>query len=118
MANGALFIGWGRVIPGREKLASRVFTELIQTYEQFKQQGEIESYEPFLLEPHGGDLAGFLVVRGDLDKLNRLRHSDDFHRLNARGNLVIENLGIVSAHCGEEVQKLVTLGEEQAASLV
>ena len=28
----------------------------------------IESFEPVFLEPHGGDLTGFILVRGDAEK--------------------------------------------------
>lgn len=117
MASGALFIGWGSLIPGREKQAPQVFGEAIQLYQKLQQQGEIESFEPFFLEPHGGDLAGFLVIRGDLDKLNQFRHSDEFHRLNARAAFVVQNFGVVSAHTGADIDKLLGFGQEAANSL-
>ena len=65
MANAALVIGWGPVVPGREQKALQVFGEAIQYYTRLQQQGQIESFEPVALEPHGGDLNGFLLVRGD-----------------------------------------------------
>lgn len=33
----------------------------------------IESFEAVILEPHGGDLAGFILIRGSQDKLAQLR---------------------------------------------
>jgi len=36
-------------------------------------EGEIESFEMVLLEPHGGELGGFILLRGDQDKLARIR---------------------------------------------
>ena len=29
----------------------------------------IESFEPVFLEPHGGDLTGFILIQGDAAKL-------------------------------------------------
>src|SRR5712692_4575162 len=106
MANAALFIGWGPAVRGREQKALQVFNEVLQYYTQLQQQGTIESFEPVALEPHGGDLNGFLLIRGDQEKLNRLRTSQDFIRLNNRGSLVVENLGVIGAFIGEGLQRL------------
>jgi hypothetical protein len=57
----------------------------VEYYGRLQQQGEIDSFEPFGLEPHGGDLNGFLLVRGDRDKLARLCVSEAFMRPNLRG---------------------------------
>src|SRR5690348_17867761 len=100
MATSALMIGWGSVVRGREQKALQVFNEAIQYYTQLQQQGEIESFEPVQLEPHGGDLAGFLLVRGDQEKLSQLRTREEFLRLNNRAGLVVENLGVLGAFIG------------------
>jgi len=73
MAKGALFIGWGPAARGREQQALSLFQESIQYYARLQQQGEIDSFEPMQLEPHGGDLNGFLLLRGDTEKLARLK---------------------------------------------
>jgi hypothetical protein len=65
-----------------------------------QQEGEIESFEPVLLEPHGGELDGFFLLRGDQDKLARIRSSEEFERLTVRAQLIVENLGIVGAALG------------------
>ncbi len=105
MASGALFIGWGPVVRGREQQALRVFNEVMQYYGRLQQQGEIESFEPVLLEPHGGDLVGFVLIRGDRDKLSRLRTNDEFvHNVN-RGALYVDNIGVVGAYTGDELNR-------------
>ena len=48
MADYGLFIGWGRVIPGREELALKLFGEVTQYYQGLQQRGTIESFEPRL----------------------------------------------------------------------
>ncbi len=62
MANSAIFIGWGSVVHGREEKANQVFYETVGYFTQLQQQGEIESFEPIALEPHGGDLAGLHML--------------------------------------------------------
>ena len=117
MANGALVIGWGSVIPGREQKSLQVFSEAIQYYARLQQQGTIESFEPVALDYHGGDLQGFLLIRGDREKLNTLRNSEEFLSLNNRAALVVNNLGIINAFIGEELQRLFANFGTQAAQL-
>lgn len=117
MATGALVVGWGSVIPGRELKSLQVFNEAIQYYARLQQQGTIESFEPVALDYHGGDLQGFILVRGDREQLNALRSSEEFLRLNNRAAMVITNLGVITAFIGEELQRLFADFGAQAAEL-
>lgn len=117
MANAALFIGYGPVVPGRAKQALQVFGEATQYYGRLQQQGQIESFESVFLEPHGGDLDGFILLRGDRDKLNGVRYTEEFLRLTNRATLVVQNVGIVSAFIGEEQNRLFQDFQTQAAEL-
>ena len=108
MANGALVIGWGSVIPGREQKSLQVFNEAIQYYARLQQQGTIESFEPVILQYHGGDLQGFVLLRGDREKLSALQSNEEFMRLSNRAALVVENMGIINAYIGEELQRVFT----------
>ncbi len=100
MADSGLFIGFGAPVRGRERQATKVFNEAFEYYSRLQQEGEIESFEPVLLEPHGGELDGFFLLRGDQDKLARIRSSEEFERLTVRAQLIVENLGIVGAALG------------------
>ena len=57
MADYGLFIGWGAAKNGRERVALEVFNEAVQYYGGLQQQGQIESMQVVLLEPHGGACA-------------------------------------------------------------
>jgi len=103
MAGAAMFLGWGEVIHGREQKALEVFGEVVEYYGRLQQEGRIESFEPVLLAPHGGDLFGFVLARGDRQRLAEVRFSEEFERLLARGGLVVSRLGIVPAYTGEEL---------------
>jgi hypothetical protein len=117
MAMGALFLGWGPVVRGREQKSLEVFQEALQYYSRLQQQGEIQSFEAVALEPHGGDLDGFLLIKGDPDKLARLRGSDEFIALTTRAQQVVDNVGIVGAFVGEGLQSLFADFGKQAAEL-
>ena len=116
MAN-ALFIGWGHVIHGREQQSLQVFNEALQYFGELQQRGEIEAFEPVALEPHGGDLYGFLLVRGDPDKLSRVRAGEEFRRLISRGALVVEGMGVVTAFVGDDLQRQFAVFQQQASEL-
>lgn len=105
MANAAIFLGWGQAIAGKEQQAIKVFNEAVQYWGRLQQEGQIESFEPVQLEPHGGDLAGCCIIRGDRSKLSNLRFSEEFQRMNARASIVVEHLGVVDAHIGEDLQR-------------
>jgi primosomal protein N'' len=117
MADAGLFVGFGVPVRGRERQAIKVFNEGFEYYSRLQQQGEIESFEPVLLDPHGGELGGFFLLRGDKDKLARIQRSEEFERLTNRAQLIVENLGIVSAFLGERVLSQVSAFSQQVEEL-
>ncbi len=117
MATGVLFIGWGPVVPGREQKSLQVFNEAMQYWTRLQQQGVIASFEPIALEPHGGDLTGFVLIHGDKDRLNRLRTDSEFVSLNTRAQLVVQNLGVVMGYAGEDLNQLFADFGKHAAEL-
>ncbi len=117
MADAALFIGWGPAVVGRERQALQLFGEVMQYYGRLQQEGSIASSEPVQLDPHGGDLAGFVLIRGDRETLARLRAGEEFQRFNARASLVVSHFGVVDAHIGGGLQKLFAGFQAQVDSL-
>jgi hypothetical protein len=113
MAEAGLFIGWGEPITGRETKGLEVFAEALGYYGKAEQDGRIESQEVVLLGPHGGDLAGFILVRGNDAQIAALRAEDDFERITTRAALVVRNVGVVDASVGNGVQDAI--GVYQAA---
>jgi hypothetical protein len=117
MSESALFVGFGTPVRGREQQAIGVFGEAIALYERLQSQGTIEDYEPILLEPHGGDLGGFFLLRGDAEKLGQVRMSDEFELLNARAALVVEGFGVIGAVTGAGIQRQMSLYQAQVEEL-
>jgi hypothetical protein len=117
MADSGLFVGFGFPVRGRERQAVKVFTETFEYYSRLQREGEIKSFEPVLLEPHGGELGGFFLLRGDKDKLARIRTSEEFERRMARGDLIVEHLGVVGAFLGERLTSQMSMFSQQVEEL-
>lgn len=101
MAGDALLLGWGAVVRGRELKALEVFQETLTYYGTLQGEGRIESFEPVLLAPHGGDLAGFILLRGARASLDEIRSSDEFRRLIGRAGSIVDDLRVVDAYTGD-----------------
>lgn len=114
MAGEALFLGWGAVVRGREQTALGVFQETIGYYGQLQQEGKIDSFEPVLIAPHGGGLAGFVLLRGERSKLDEIRSSEEFERLVTRAASVVDEVGVINAYTGDALGQ--TMARFQAAS--
>jgi hypothetical protein len=117
MAGEALFLGWGQVVRGREQLALQVFQEAVSYYGKLQEEGQIERFEAYLLDPHGGDLAGFFLIHGERSALDAVRSNADFKRLLVRAGSVIDNLGLVSAYSGDALGQQMALFGERAQEL-
>jgi hypothetical protein len=117
MADSGLFIGFGLPVRGRERQSIKMFNEVFEYYARLQQEGEIESFEPVLLEAHGGELGGFFLLRGERDKLARIRSSDEFERSTVRAELIVENIGVVGATLGDRLMSQMAMFTEQVEEL-
>jgi hypothetical protein len=117
MADAALFIGWGEVVRGRERKAIEVLNESLQYYAQLQQDGKVESFEPWFLAPHGGDLLGFILLRGEREQLDEIQRSPEFERLQTRASLIVDGTGVINAYTGEALGRLVGLFQEASGDL-
>ncbi len=113
MADAALFVGFGQPARAREPQAIELWDELVQFCGELQGRGEIESFEPVLLEPHGGDLRGFVLIRGQRDQIDRLRVHGDFRRIATRAGLVVDGFGVVEAYVGSGLASQLRLYREQ-----
>ncbi len=117
MADAALFIGWGEPVRGREQRGIDVFNEALAYYGAKQEAGAIESSEVVLITPHGGDLSGFILIRGSQQQINDLRLENDFELLNTRAAQVVTNFGVVDAAVGEGIGRAIGMYEEAIGEL-
>jgi hypothetical protein len=115
MADAGLFIGWGQVVRGREDRALEVFNETIELYGQMQSDERIEDFEVALLNPHGGELQGYVMLRGSEEQIDAVRRSEDFERVMTRGSLVVDDLGVIDAAIGEGLGRAMSIYQEEIA---
>jgi hypothetical protein len=113
MADAGLFVGFGEPVRGREGQAVELFNEVLGYYGRLQEEGEIESFEPVFLEPHGGDLSGFILLRGDAERLSALRVSEEFTQFSLRAGLIVNSFGVVGADLAERLQRQMEYYTEQ-----
>jgi len=118
MSQGALFVGWGAIIAGREKSAARVLGEARQYLQGLQSRGLIDSAELVLLEPHGGDLEGFVLIKGEREAIARLRIDPEFTAVIVGVQLVHQKVGVVGAHTGAALGALLQTWDQQEARLL
>lgn len=117
MSDDAVFLGWGEVVRGRESKAVDVFNESIEYYTGLQREGKLESFEPWFLAPHGGDLGGFILLRGDRAQLDEILRSPEFESLQARVGMIVDRLGVVPAATGESLARLMGQFQEATGDL-
>jgi hypothetical protein len=115
MADAGLFIGWGEVVRGREERALDVFNETIELYGQLQSDGRIESFEVALLDPHGGELQGYAMLRGSEDQIDAVRRDENFIRVMTKASLVVDDLGLIPASIGEGLARAISIYQDELA---
>ena len=69
------------------------------------------------MQPHGGELGGFVLIRGERSKLDAMVASDEFVRIVMRAQIAVDNMGVVNVFLAEGVEKLMGAFLESAADL-
>lgn len=102
-----IFIGWNKAEVGRESKAHEHFGEFIGWCTELQSKGNIESFEPCILQAHGGDMNGFVVLRGQPAKLDDLVKSEQWIQHVMRGNLNLSGFGAVRGYAGNTLQTMM-----------
>ena len=101
MADRVLFIGWNRPVAGREQQALELWGTTMEYYTKLQSNGRIESFEPVILAAHGGDLNGFVMLKGDAEKLSEIRREDAFIDFTIKAGYCLEGFGVVFGFVGK-----------------
>jgi hypothetical protein len=115
VADAGLFIGWGEVVRGREDRALDVFNETVEMYGQMQADGRIESFDLALLNPHGGELQGFAMLRGSEAQIDAVGRDEDFQRVITKASLIVDDLGIIPAAINEGLARAMAIYQEEIA---
>ena len=106
MADRVIFMGWTRPVVGREKQAMQLFQKATAYYSKAKTEGKIESFESVMLTPHGGDLNGFTLIRGNTKKLAEFHEEATTVELRLEASYCLEGYGVVVGYTGEALTNL------------
>lgn len=109
MNANAVFFGWNRPIPGRERVSAQHFDEFVQYLGGLQQAGTIQSFDVVLLDPHGGDMNGFFLIRGVGAKLGAMVDSNEWQTHLARAALHLLGSGAVLGATGDLIPERMTL---------
>jgi len=109
MASHVIFLGWNQVIPGREHMAAEHFQEFTQYLDVLKQKNIIDSFDAVFLSPHGGDLNGFLLIRGENAKLNDLIATEEWLTHQTQQQFLIDGLGVIRGTTGDKAMEFLKL---------
>jgi len=109
MASNVVFVGWNRSIPGREQMSAAHFAEFAQYLGGQQQAGVIQSFDAVFLNPHGGDLNGFFLIRGESARLDALTATDEWGTHITQAGLHLEGVGVVRGAMGDLVMEQMKL---------
>lgn len=109
MSSNALFFGWNRSVPGREQESSAHFDEFVGYLTGRQEAGTIESFDVVFLNPHGGDMNGFFLIRGDSKSLSEMMASDEWVTHMTRAAQHLENAGAIRGVTGDAVGERMEL---------
>jgi hypothetical protein len=101
MSSNVIFFGWDRPVRGSDQIAQELFGEFMQYLGGLQQAGTIQSFDPVFLDPHGGDLNGFCLIRGESDKLDGVVSSQEWEDLVTRADFHLGGIGVVRGVTGD-----------------
>ena len=117
MSFNAIFVGWNRAVPGREAAVMQLFQDFNQYLAGLQGEGTIDSFETVLLGAHGGDLNGFVLIRGEAGKLQAVQASEEWMKFNSRAGLMLEGNGVVAGATGDMVMQWMGVWTELLSGL-
>jgi hypothetical protein len=105
MATNVIFSFWDKSVPGRETISAQHFQEYGQYMGRLQAEGKIQSFEAVLLDPHGGGVGGFILIRGEHAQLDAIMATDEWQSHQSRGAIHLQGQGIVRGVTGDELMK-------------
>jgi hypothetical protein len=116
MADHVLMFSWGTPVRGREERALEVFNESVGAYGQMQQDGRVESFDITLFEPNGV-LQGYAMLHGSEDQLNAVAGSDDFQRLVADAQMIVDDVRLTRGVTGQGVADQIGIFQEAVSKV-
>ena len=116
MDTNAVFFAWNRSIPGREHLSAEHFGQFVHYLDGLQKSAAIDSYEVVFLDPHGGDMNGFFLIRASGAKLTALLGSTAWVTHMTRVVHHLEGAGVIRGVTGALVGERMELWTKTIAA--
>jgi hypothetical protein len=109
MGPNVILFGWNRPLPSRESTSVQHFQEFMEYLSTQKRSGVVESFDAVMLEPHGGTMNGFFLIRGEPAKLAELTASAEWMRHQVRALYHLDRAASVRGVTGAAVRERMEL---------
>lgn len=113
MRSNCIVFGWNRPLAGREAAGGQLFQSFVEFLTAQQRGGAIDSFEVVLLEPRGGTLNGFFLLRGDPDRLNALTAGDEWMRHQTRAIINLDGAAVLRGATGSAVAERMKIWLEE-----
>jgi len=108
MADRVLFMGWNRPVIGREKQAVECLTKAMQFYGKQQADGRIESFDTVMLSTHGGDMNGFVMLKGSAQQIAGIRQDEIFIDITIEAGYCVDGFGVVDGFIGDGLTNVMS----------
>jgi hypothetical protein len=115
MRSNVLLFGWNRSTSGRELVSSEHFQEFVGYLIGQQEGGVIDSFEVIFLDPNGGDLGGFFLIRGVADSLDQMTGTSEWMVHVMRGGQHLDGQCTIRGATGDAVMERMALFTEVAS---
>ena len=116
MGSNVILFGWNRPLPGREKISAEHFQDFVKYLGGLQQKGVISAFDTVFLNPHGGDMNGFFLIRGENTKLDSLVATKEWETHMIRAQHHLDGAGAVRGQTGELVAEAMATWTENIPS--
>ena len=100
---GAMLVSWGAPARGREAKGLEVFGKALQMFEDHAKAGRIHGHrEYFCITGNNSERAGFMVVDGEIEELQKILVSDDNLRLMTEASAITDNFEVTLCAGGSD----------------
>ncbi|MDQ1375788.1 MAG: hypothetical protein QOJ09_3126 [Actinomycetota bacterium] len=86
--NGAIVHTWQGTVPGRETKGLEVFGRALAYYDELAKEGRIHGHTAYFSA--GTDMAGLVIVTGDVDELRAIEMEDQYMTILGEAPLVAQ----------------------------
>jgi hypothetical protein len=110
----ALVTTFGYPVRGREAKSTEVFTEFLTFLGKQAAEGRCSQPEPYFAADTSN---GMVIVRGRSDALAEITESEEYDKLLAKGQMIVEDLKVRWYLTGDEIERGLRIFAEAGSEL-